>query len=88
LNEAKIPEIKFIKSSLLDANLQENYFDFIYVDSVVEHVLNPVEYLTKIKSLLRPGGVIYIGIPNEDCLSNSIRKLIFKLRERRKNQKK
>ncbi len=79
LDESKIPDIKFIKSNLLDSNLQGNYFDFIYVDSVVEHVLNPVEYLTKIKSLLRPGGVIYIGVPNEDCLFNSVRKLMFKL---------
>jgi SAM-dependent methyltransferase len=46
---------------------------------VVEHVLNPFEYLTKIKSLLRPGGVIYIGVPNEDCLFNSIRKLMFRI---------
>lgn len=41
--------------------------------------MNPVEYLTKIKSLLRPGGVIYIGVPNEDCLFNSVRKLVFKI---------
>lgn len=38
MNEAKISGIKFIKSNLLDSNLQENYFDFIYVDSVVEHI--------------------------------------------------
>jgi len=79
LREAKTPQIKFIQSNLLDSKLEEDHFDFIYVDSVVEHVLNPVEYLTKIKSLLRPGGVIYIGVPNEDCLFNSVRKLIFKI---------
>jgi len=77
IEEAKLPEIKFIKSNLLDSNLQENYFDFIYVDSVVEHVLNPYEYLLKIKSLLSEGGVIYIGVPNEDCLFNSVRRLLF-----------
>lgn len=88
LQEAKIPGIKFIKSNLLDSNLQENYFDFIYVDSVVEHVLNPVDYLTKIKSLLRPGGLIYVGVPNEDCLFNSVRKLIFKLTGKRNESEK
>lgn len=88
VQEAKIPEIKFIKSNLLDSNLQKNYFDFIYVDSVVEHVLNPIDYLTKIKSLLRAGGVIYIGVPNEDCLFNSVRKFIFKLSGKKEESEK
>jgi len=79
LLEAKLSEIKFIKSNLLESDLPENYFDFIYVDSVIEHVLNPFEYLSKIKKLLSKGGVIYIGVPNEDCLFNSVRKLVFVL---------
>lgn len=79
LKEAKLSEIKFIKSNLLESDLTENYFDFIYVDSVIEHVLNPFEYLSKIKSLLSKDGVIYIGVPNEDCLFNSVRKLVFVL---------
>lgn len=78
LPDAKIHNINFIESNLMDTNLPEDYFDFIYIDSVVEHVLNPFEYLTKIKSLLKPGGVIYVGVPNEDCLFNSVRKLMFK----------
>jgi ubiquinone/menaquinone biosynthesis C-methylase UbiE len=77
LQEAKLSEIKFIKSNLHESDLPENYFDFIYVDSVIEHVLNPFEYLSKIKKLLSKGGVIYIGVPNEDCLFNSVRKLVF-----------
>lgn len=77
LEEAKLSEIKFIKSNLLESDLPKNHFDFIYVDSVVEHVLNPLEYLSKIKTLLSNGGVIYIGVPNEDCLFNSVRKLVF-----------
>jgi len=79
LEEAKLPDIKFIKSNLLDSELLENSFDFIYVDSVVEHVLNPFEYLSKIKKLLKVGGVIYVGVPNEDCLFNSVRKVVFSL---------
>ncbi|MBE0571174.1 MAG: class I SAM-dependent methyltransferase [Ignavibacteriaceae bacterium] len=79
LQDAKLSEIKFIKSNLLECDLPENHFDFIYVDSVIEHVLNPFEYLSKIKKLLRKGGVIYIGVPNEDCLFNSVRKLVFVL---------
>ena len=79
LQEAKLPGIKFIQSNLLESNLPENYFDFIYVDSVIEHVLNPFEYLSRIKNLLSVGGVIYIGVPNEDCLFNSVRRLVFNM---------
>lgn len=79
IERAKQPEIKFVKSNLIDSNLPENYFDFIYVDSVIEHVLNPEQYLSKIKKLLKAGGVIYIGVPNEDCLFNSVRRIVFNL---------
>lgn len=79
LQEAKISDIQFIQSNLLEPVLPENYYDFIFVDSVVEHVLNPLEYLTKIKKLLNKGGIIYIAVPNENCLFNSVRKLAFNL---------
>lgn len=77
--EAKLDEIKFIKANLLKSPLPESYYDFIYVDSVLEHVLNPLEYLLKIKKLLANGGIVYIGVPNEDCLFNDLRKLMFRL---------
>lgn len=63
----------------MDTELDENHFDFIYVDSVLEHVLNPMDYLNKINKILKPDGILYIGVPNEDCLFNDIRKIIFKL---------
>lgn len=88
LENTKSPGIKFIKSNLLDLELQKDYFDFIYVDSVVEHVLNPFEYLSKIKSFLKTGGVIYVGVPNEDCLFNSIRKIIFRISGKKKESEK
>lgn len=88
LQEAKISDIKFIKSDLLDCNLPENYFDFIYADSVIEHVLNPFEYLSKIKKLLTKGGIIYIGVPNEDSLFNSLRRIVFILTGKKRQSEK
>ena len=72
---AKVNEINFNLSDLTNAELKENFFDIIYVDSVLEHVPNPLEYLEKIKFLLKSGGVAYIGVPNEDSFLNDIRKL-------------
>ncbi|MFA6980087.1 MAG: class I SAM-dependent methyltransferase [Ignavibacteriaceae bacterium] len=75
--EAKHENIRFITSTLLSANLPSDYFDCIYCDSVLEHVLNPTEYLTDIHRILKKGGVVYIGVPNEESFFNDIKKLIF-----------
>jgi 2-polyprenyl-3-methyl-5-hydroxy-6-metoxy-1,4-benzoquinol methylase len=72
---AKIIDINFNLSDLTNTELKDNSFDIIYLDSVLEHVLNPLEYLEKIKNLLKSGGVAYIGVPNEDSFLNDIRKL-------------
>jgi len=77
LTLAKNPEINFIKAKFLEQDLPENTFDLIYLDSVLEHVLQPKEYLLKARRVLKNGGIIYIGVPNEDCLFNDIRKFIF-----------
>ena len=79
INDAKEDGIKFIRAKFLEYEFPKNHFDFIYLDSVLEHVLNPKEYLLKINSILKVGGVVYIGVPNEDCMFNDIRKLLFQL---------
>lgn len=76
---AKKDSIKFINSDLLGAKLESDFFDAVYLDSVLEHVLNPLEYLNEIKRILRPGGILYIGVPNEDSLFNEFRKLYFRI---------
>ncbi|MBE2280800.1 MAG: class I SAM-dependent methyltransferase [Ignavibacteriaceae bacterium] len=75
--------INFIESALPEAKLPENTYDVIYLDSVLEHVLNPLEYLTEIKRILAPGGIVYIGVPNEDALMNEVRKFAFILKGRK-----
>lgn len=83
-NEAKNNKaINFIESELLGAKLAENSYDVIYLDSVLEHVLNPLEYLNEIKRILAPGGIVYIGVPNEDALMNEVRKFAFILKGRK-----
>jgi IS5 family transposase len=39
-------------------------FDVIAPSHVIEHVPNPVEKLAAMKSLVAPGGLIWIGVPN------------------------
>lgn len=79
IEEAKDTSINFLVGKFLEIDLPENYYSIVYLDSVLEHVLQPLEYISKIKRILKPGGILYVGIPNEDCLFNTIRKIAFRL---------
>jgi len=65
----------FKKCELLKSQYPDNFFDCIYLDSILEHVTNPREYLKEINRILKCSGVIYIGVPNEDSLYNTLRKV-------------
>jgi SAM-dependent methyltransferase len=77
LEEIKNKTNHFLKSDLLASAFPDNYFDIIYLDSVLEHVTNPLEYVIEIKRILKKGGLVYIGVPNEDSLLNEFRKNVF-----------
>ena len=44
--------------------LPDNYFDVIYFNDVLEHLINPNKILESIKSKLSPNGKIISSIPN------------------------
>lgn len=54
-------------------NLPKNYFDLITLNHVFEHVADPVAVLSKAIKLLRPGGIIYVDVPNFASLSSLVR---------------
>ena len=74
---AKNNTIQFKNSTLTQSNYPDNHFDIIYLDSVLEHVLNPLDYLNEIRRILKKGGLLYIGVPNEDSLLNDFKKVFY-----------
>lgn len=56
-------------SDFLDLELDSNQFDIITMIEVIEHLVQPWEYLCKIKSILREGGLLYLTTPNFNCLT-------------------
>lgn len=66
---------------------EKNYFDCVYLNHVLEHPKNPGEYLEKIKSILKPGGILYLACPNIDSISNRIKTGMEKLGLRNKKAK-
>jgi 2-polyprenyl-3-methyl-5-hydroxy-6-metoxy-1,4-benzoquinol methylase len=40
-------------------------YDVVHLKNVLEHILNPDEYLQLCHQLLKPGGILYIEVPND-----------------------
>lgn len=57
---------KFIYGDIenLDLNNYYDYFDFIILADVLEHLINPGDVLQKLKPLQKMGGSLLISIPN------------------------
>jgi 2-polyprenyl-3-methyl-5-hydroxy-6-metoxy-1,4-benzoquinol methylase len=52
---------------LFDPNIYDlDFFDYVTMDQVIEHVLNPVETLSDISKVIKPGGVLILGTPNSN----------------------
>jgi 2-polyprenyl-3-methyl-5-hydroxy-6-metoxy-1,4-benzoquinol methylase len=63
---------KFISSNIEDSikELPDNYFDVIFMNDVLEHLVNPEDVLLKIKSKLTKDGELISSIPNIRFIGN------------------
>jgi len=48
----------------MNIDYPNDYFDYILLSDILEHMINPWEFLVKIKKYLKPAGYIITGIPN------------------------
>ena len=56
--------LKVRLGDLLQAGLEDNYFDVVMFNHCLEHVYQPVETLREAYRILKPGGLLLIAIPN------------------------
>jgi SAM-dependent methyltransferase len=59
------PKHKFFAEDLGDFGKRGEVFDFVFSSEVLEHVLDPREFLETLKSCVKPGGFVYISAPDE-----------------------
>jgi SAM-dependent methyltransferase len=50
-------------------NYEKDFFDYVTMNWVLEHCLNPEETLRQIYSVLKPGGKLIFSIPHLSCIS-------------------
>jgi SAM-dependent methyltransferase len=54
-----------VEAKMEDRPFESVSFDVVTLGAVLEHVFNPVELLTEINRVLRPGGMLWLDVPNE-----------------------
>jgi SAM-dependent methyltransferase len=58
------PRIPFYDCPLDETGIPEDSFDLMVMDSVIEHLPNPVELMRDLRRFLKPGGTIVLLTPN------------------------
>ncbi len=64
---------RILVGDILSLDLPESSFDLITIYHVIEHLIDPMTTLIKIRKLLKPGGLIFIETPNFGSLGAKIK---------------
>lgn len=59
------PKVKVIQESVYELTHKDNTFDIVFLLEVLEHLDYPDKALEEIRRVLRPGGVLILGVPRE-----------------------
>lgn len=68
--EARRKGFAVIESTWEEATIASETFDVVTLDAVLEHVVDPVRVLEKVRDVLRPRGVVAIKVPKLNGFSH------------------
>jgi 2-polyprenyl-3-methyl-5-hydroxy-6-metoxy-1,4-benzoquinol methylase len=68
-----LKEVRVQVGDLESLDLADNSYSLITSYHVIEHLLEPVKHLTKIRQLVQPGGIVFIETPNLASLGAKVR---------------
>jgi len=78
IKKTGIPESRIVRSSIENAKFQNDYFDYINMGAVLEHLASPSESLKQALQYVKKGGKIEIEVPNSSWTVNKIFNLFYK----------
>ncbi|MDX6528172.1 MAG: hypothetical protein QOH41_462 [Blastocatellia bacterium] len=73
---------KVIAKRIEDSTFESASFDVVVLGAVLEHLYNPDEIIREIARILRPGGVLFVDVPNEAGLYFRLGNLYERIRGR------
>ncbi len=79
---AKRTGAKIWQQSIEEAELEAESFDVVILTAVLEHVYDPDKVIAKVAKVLRPGGLLFVDVPNEAGLYFKMGNLYQHLRRR------
>jgi SAM-dependent methyltransferase len=68
-----------VYADLLERPFAANTFDAAIAEQVFEHLYSPVEYMAELHRILRPGGVLYVGVPNLGSIAARVQRTSWDL---------
>lgn len=57
-------KLDVVAGDLTETDFADAEFDFVHVNNVLEHVLDPLAVLRECRRILKPGGTMYLSVPN------------------------
>jgi SAM-dependent methyltransferase len=69
-------------SSVEQSKSLHQTYDVILLAAILEHLYDPIAILNKVRAALRPGGLVFIDVPNERSLTMRIGNCYMRLRGR------
>lgn len=73
---------KIWREAIEDSDIPDEEFDVVILAAVLEHLYNPDSVVAKIARVLKPGGLLYLDVPNEAGLFFRVGNLYQKVRGR------
>ncbi len=74
--------IEIERSSIEDCKSLDQTYDVVLLAAILEHLYDPMQTLKRVREALRPGGLIYIDVPNESSLTMRFGNLYMRARRR------
>ena len=69
-------------NSIQECKLLNQTYDVVLLAAILEHLYDPVETLNRVRNALRPGGLVFIDVPNESSLTRQIGNMYVRARGR------
>jgi ubiquinone/menaquinone biosynthesis C-methylase UbiE len=63
--QARNPKVTVVEESAYELTYKDNSLDIVFLLEVLEHLDYPDKALAEIQRVLKPGGVLILGVPRE-----------------------